>query len=226
MTRNTHKIDINTPDPGYEPFPVSIMNRITHEVMTFDPSHGKPATISYSLNKPGCIRIRLVHREEPNLLIRTLQDWTNQGFGKHELNWDGRDASGNIVDNKRVFVLFEAKDQGKGRQHNDHPEGLCRDPLLMIQTLPNPCKSVKGMFEIQTSVVGETYNSPNETGYEVRYYIDYKLFKIEKIEKGIKNFIFKIDTKNLQNGDHLITVNIDDLYDHIGSAGLRVSVEN
>ena len=38
--------------------------------------------------------------------------------------------------------------------------------------------------------------------------------------------VFKLDTKTLQNGDHLITVNIDDLHDHIGSAGLRVSVEN
>lgn len=226
MVRDTHKIDINTPDPGYEPFPVSIMNRVTHEVMTFDPSHGKPATISYSLNKHGCIRIRLIHREQSNLLIRTLQDWTNQGFGKYEIKWDGRDASGNIVDNKRIFVLFEAKDQGKGRQHHDHPEGLCRDPLLMIQTHSNPCNLVKGTLEIQTSVVGETYGFPNEVGYEARYYIDYKLFKVEKFEKGIKNFMFKLDTKTLQSGDHLITVNIDDLHDHIGSAGLRVSVEN
>ena len=226
MVRNIHKIDINTPDPGYEPFPVSIMNRSTHEVMTFDPSHGKSATISYSLNKPGCIRIRLVNREQPDLLIRTLQDWTNQEFGKHELKWDGRDASGNIVDNKRIFVLFESKDQGKGRQHHDHPQELCRDPLLMIKTLPNLCESVKGMLEIQASVVGEARNSQNEAEYEARYYIDYKLFKVEKFEKGMNNFIFKIDTNGLQNGEHLITVNVDDLHDHIGSAGLRVSVED
>jgi len=202
------------------------MNRSTHEVLTFDPSHGKSATISYSLNKPGCIRIRLVHREQPDLLIRTLQDWINQEFGKHELKWDGRDASGNIVDNKRIFVLFESKDQGKGRQHHDHPQELCRDPLLMIKTLLNPCESVKGMLEIQASVVGEARNSQNEAEYEARYYIDYKLFKVEKFEKGMNNFIFKIDTNGLQNGEHLITVNVDDLHDHIGSAGLRVSVED
>jgi hypothetical protein len=226
LTKNIHKIDINTPDPGYEPFPVSIMNRITHEVMTFDPSHDKPAAISYSLNKPGCIRIRIVHREQPNLIIRTLQDWTSQGFGKYEVKWDGRDASGNIVDNKRMFVLFEAKDQGKGRQHHDHHEGLCRDPSITIKTLPDPFQFVKGTIEIQASLVGESCYPPDEAGYEARYYIDYKLYKVEKFEKGINNFIFKLDTKTLQNGDHLITVNVDDLHDHIGSAGLRVSVEN
>ena len=194
--------------------------------MTFDPSHGKPATISYSLNKAGCIRVRLIHREQPNLIIRTLQDWTKQGFGKYEVKWDGRDASGNIVDNKRMFVLFEAKDQGKGRQHHDHPEGLCRDPLITIKTLPDPFQFVKGTIEIQASLVGESCYPPDEAGYEARYYIDYQLFKVEKFEKEMKNFIFKLDTKTLQNGDHLITVNIDDLHDHIGSAGLRVSVEN
>jgi hypothetical protein len=226
LVKNSHKIDINTPDPGYEPFPVSIMNRITHEVMTFDPSQGKPATISYSLNKAGCIRIRLVHREQPNLLIRTLQDWTSQGFGKYEIKWDGRDASGNIIDNKKMFVLFEAKDQGKGRQHQDHPGGVCRDPLLTIQTLPDQCQVVKGTIEIQAQVGGETYSPPDEAGYEARYYIDYKLFKVEKFGKGIKEFKFKLETKNFQNGDHLITVNVDDLHDHIGSAGLNVRVEN
>jgi len=194
--------------------------------MTFDPSKGETATISYRLNKPGCIRIRLVHRDQPNLVFRTLQDWTNQEFGKYELKWDGRDTQGIIVDNKKLFVLFEAKDQGKGRQHNDHPKELCQDPLLMIRTMPNPCQSVNGMFEIQTSVVGETYHSPDKPEYEVRYFIDYELFKVEKFEKGTKNFIFKIDTNNLKNGDHLIIVNIEDLHDHIGSAALRIHVEN
>jgi hypothetical protein len=96
----------------------------------------------------------------------------------------------------------------------------------MIKTLLNPCESVKGMLEIQASVVGEARNSQNEAEYEARYYIDYKLFKVEKFEKGMNNFIFKIDTNGLQNGEHLITVNVDDLHDHIGSAGLRVSVED
>jgi hypothetical protein len=82
------------------------------------------------------------------------------------------------------------------------------------------------MLEVQTSVVGEIYSARGEAGYEVRYFMDYKLFKAEKFEKGIKNFTCKIDTNNLQNGDHLIIVNIEDLHDHIGSGGVRVNVEN
>jgi len=194
--------------------------------MTFDPSKGETATISYSLNKPGCIRIRLVHRNQPNLVIRTLQDWTDQGFGKHELKWDGRDTQDIIVDNKKFFVLFEAKDQGKGRQHHDHPKELCQDPFLAIQARPNPSQSVNGWFEIETSVLGETYPSSDKAEYQVRYYVDYELADEERFEKGIKNFLFKIDTKKFQNGDHLIIVNVEDLHDHIGSAALRIHVEN
>lgn len=194
--------------------------------MTFDPSQGQRATITYALNKSGCIRIRLIHRENSNLLIKTLLDWTEQEFGRYELKWDGRDASGNIVDNKKVFVLFEAKDQGKGRRHKEHRKELCQDPLLEMQALPNVCHPVKGMLEIQISVGGETCRIPDEAEYETRYYIDYQLFKVEKFGKGVKNFIFKIDTNTLPNGDHLVTVNVDDLHDHVGSAGLRVNVEN
>ena len=89
MNTKNHKINIHTPDPGYEPFPVSIINRSTYEAMTFDPSLGKPATISYGLNKGGCIRIRLTCRGQESLVIRTLQDWTNQDFGapRRNGNW-------------------------------------------------------------------------------------------------------------------------------------------
>ncbi len=226
MDRKIHKIDINTPDPGYEPFPVSIMNRSTYEAMTFDPSLGKPATISYSLNKSGCIRIRLVHRNQPSLLIRTLQDWTNQGFGKYELKWDGRDASGNIVDNKKILVLFEAKDQGKGLQHQEHDEDNCRDPLLIIKTRSDPVQVVRGTFKAQAILTGEAHGSGDVTGCEARYFIDYRLCKTERFKKGIKQFDFDIDITGLKNGEHLITVNVDDLHDHIGSAGIKIKVEN
>ena len=226
MNTKNHKINIHTPDPGYEPFPVSIINRSTYEAMTFDPSLGKPATISYGLNKGGCIRIRLTCRGQESLVIRTLQDWTNQDFGKYELKWDGRDASGNIVDNKRLFVLFEAKDQGRGLNHQGHKEGSCRDPLLRVEVTPQTRGKSKGTIEVRTTLVGETQTSEDKTGYEVRYFIDYELFKTETFDKKKKEFSLKVDTISLKNGDHLITVNVDDFNDHIGSGGVKIKVEN
>lgn len=225
MERKLHKIYITTPDPGYGPFPVSIINRSTYEVMTFNPYFGKPATISYSLNKSGCIRIRLVCRNQQNLVIRTLQDWTNKEFGKYELMWDGRDAVGNIVDNKRILVVFEAKDHCKHRHHLGHDIEACKDSALIIESKQYTQK-VKEIFEMWTSLHPETNGFGKKDEVEVRYFVDYKLFKTERLEKGTDRFNFQIDTRSLKNGEHLITVNVDDLNDHIGSAGVKIMVEN
>ena len=226
MNGKIQKIEINTPDPGYEHFPVSIMNRSTYEAITFDPSKGKPAKISYKINKFGCIRIRIVLKQNPNLLIRTLQDWTDQNFGKYELEWDGCDASRNIVNNKRMFVLFEANDQGKGLHHQDHDENICRDLLLDIHTEKKSESKVKGLFEIKTKLREEINSFIDKTGSEVRYYVDYELFHTERFEKQIKEYLFKLDTAPLKNGEHLITVNVNDFNDHIGSGGIKICVEN
>ena len=224
--KNTYKkVDIQTPDPGYEPFPVSIMNRSTYEATTFDPSLGKPSTISYNLNKQGCIRVRLVRRNQPDLVIRTLQDWTDQNFGRYELKWDGRDSSGNIVDNKNIFVLFEAKDQGKGLQHTEHDGGSCKDPELHIKIRPESTKKLKGSLELLTTISGAN-NFENKNRCEVRYFIDFLPFQTQKIDKGVNNFNLKIDTTKLKNGEHLITINVHDFNDHVGSAGIKIDVEN
>jgi hypothetical protein len=71
-----------------------------------------------------------------------------------------------------------------------------------------------------------THSFGGKTGCEVRYYIDYKLFKTETFKEGVTEFDIKIDTTSLSNGEHLITVNVDDLHDHIGSAGVKIMVDN
>lgn len=225
LEKDLKKISISTPDPGYEPFPVSIFNRCTYEVTSFDPYLGKPARISYGLSKSGCIRIRLVCRNQQNLVIRTLQDWTDQAFGRYELIWDGRDASGNIVDNKKILVLFEAKDNIRYRHHLKHDIEVCKDPVLIIEGKQDT-QRVKAIFEMLTLLPPEINGFMKKNEVEGRYFVDYKLFKTERFKRETDRFDFQIDTRSLKNGEHLITVNVDDLNDHIGSAGVKINVEN
>lgn len=224
--RTVHKIKIKTPDTGYEPFPVSIINRFTREAFTFDPSMGKPATISYKLTKAGTIRLRIVRKENQQLLLSTLQDWTEQEFGEHGVQWDGRDASGNIIDNKRVLIQFDAKDQAFGGKHQDHDIDLCRDPELTITAETGTSQDVKGELKITTSFAGGPDKLQKDSACEVRYFIDYALVKKEHFENIPDRFRLTLDTTDLSNGEHIITVNIDDLNDHMGTASLRVSVRN
>ena len=224
--RTVHKIKINTPDIGYAPFPVSIINRVTREIVTFDPSLGKPASIYYKLTKAGTIRLRIVRKDNPELLLATLQDWTEQAFGEHEVQWDGRDASGNIIDNKRVLIQFDARDQAFGCKHLDHDTDSCFDPELTITTEPETSSDVKGNLEITTSLTGGTDRPKQDSGCEVRYFVDHILLKKDKFENIGDKFHLTLDTTGLSDGEHIITVNIDDLNDHIGTASLRVSVKN
>lgn len=226
MDREKFKINIKTPDPGYEPFPVSIMNRYTYEATTFDPSLGKPAMISYRLNKAGRIRIRILHRDQTDMVIRTLQDWTRQEFGKYELNWDGRDSSGNIVDNRRILVHFESDDKDNGRQHKGHGEATCFDPPLVVSGETDSKQVIRGNFSMHTAFADPSVRFEHNDGLELKYFVDYKLLRTERAAPGTKRFDFTFDTSGLGNGKHLVTVNVHDLHDHIGSAGIEITVGN
>jgi len=220
--KELHKIAIHTPDSGYEPFPVSIINRSTYEALTFDPRIGKPATISYGLTKAGVIRLRIVRRDNPGLLLLTLQDWTEQEFGRHEAKWDGRDASGNIIDNKKVLIIFDAKDQAFEGKHQEHDARRCYDPKLIIEITP---QKIKGNLEIITSF-SEGPDKLKWASYEIKYFIDYSLFKREVFKDMKDKFYFSLDTAKLSNREHVITVNIDDFNDHIGTASLKINVND
>ena len=222
--RERFKVQISSPDPGYESFPVSIMNRSTYEAVSFDAALGKPATISYSLNKAGSIRIRALRRDLPQLILRTIQDWTDQDFGKYQTTWDGRDALGTLVDNKKALILFEAKDQGKGLQHGAHAPALCGDPQISLSVDQVAGGAVQGLLKIRAAISGGKPGFAHTSECQMRCYVDYAFFKVEKFQKGTKEFITEIDTTSLPNGEHYLVVNIDDTHDHIGSAGVKIHV--
>ncbi|RJQ51143.1 MAG: hypothetical protein C4526_10810 [Nitrospiraceae bacterium] len=221
----SYKIKIHTPDTGYEPFPVSIINRSTYEATTFNPALGKPATISYKLTKAGTIRLRIARRDAPELVLRTLMDWTDQPFGEHKIEWDGRDASGNIIDNKRVLIIFDSKDQAFGGKHQEHDGQACSDPRLLIETDQRP-EGVKGKLDIRTSFSEGPDNIRWSAGCEVRYFIDYILITKEIFREIPERFYLPVDTSKLANGEHLVTVNISDFNDHTGTAGIKITVNN
>jgi hypothetical protein len=221
--RNLHKIEMHTPDPGYEPFPVSFMNRSTHEVFSFDPSKGETAKVRYGLNKAGWVRIRLVLRDHMNMVVKTLQDWTRQEFGKYELVWDGRDNSGHIVDNKKIFVVFEAKDQGKGLRHQVHDARDCREPVLEIASPPESARGTGGTLTIHGKITTGTRNG-EKAGYSVAYTIDYREAGKICLEAGTAEFQVTVDTGSLGKGEHLIQFNVDDTEDHVGSASALIQV--
>lgn len=100
------------------------------------------------------------------------------------------------------------------------------DPELSITTTSDCTQKVKGTIELLTNFAGDAGFYEEKFGFEVRYYIDYDFFRADNFGKGVKEFALELDNSTLKNGEHLISLNVDDHHDHIGSAGVNITVEN
>jgi hypothetical protein len=206
-------------DPGYLPYPVRFMQRSTREALTFEPSLGKLATISYKLTKQGRIRVRVVWKADKRLVLRTLLDWTVQGFAVHTLQWDGRDASGNIVDNGRCFIAFEEHTQ----KHGDHDPERCREMDVEVVYPDGPGARIRDVSEIEARLVRGGYSPPG-SGYRLRGYIDYAPAFDVPLPTDAETFHLP-EVRDVAPGQHLISINVDDGHDHVGVAGVRVAIQ-
>lgn len=217
---NDPLLHIDTMDKGYLSFPVRILDRSTMEAMTFDPEQGNPATISYKLTRDGDIRIRVTRRHQKDFVLRTLLDWTHQEFGSYEVQWDGRDASGNVVDNTKCFINFE----GDIPEHKQHEPSRCHELRLKVLSPTEPQPLIRQLSEIRLELVGDC-SYGEESGYELRVYMDYQLVTKVDLGKEITTFALP-DIKDITPGSHMITVNLDDRHDHIGVASLLVRLQS
>jgi hypothetical protein len=213
---DSHKVRIETPDRGYLLFPVSILEKETQEALEFDPSRGKPATISYRLTRDGHIRIRVLWKENKDLVLRTLLDWTHQEFGRHKIEWDGRDAAGNRVDNTKCFIDI----QGDSPEHQKHESMKCHDMQLKVVPSGPPENEFEGLSGIRFELVGEPASGGGE-GFRLRIYADCRLVSSQTLDPGTKKFALP-PLKDLGPGKHFITVNVDDGQDHVGVGSIWV----
>lgn len=212
----SHLLNIDTPDKGYLNYPVSILDRSVSEAFTFNPRVDPPARITYRLTRDGLIRVRVCWRADKSLVLRTLADWTQQGFGAHELNWDGRDGSGNILENRGCLITFEARDP----EHHKHALEDCADPVIKVQSPP----SVRDLSEIKVEIIRDT-SFGRVSGWELRTYADYQL--VSRTSRGTSAGRMALPPfSDLRSGDHLITVNLDDTYGHIGTSGINIRFSN
>lgn len=211
-------INIDTPDPGYQIIPVSIMNRSTQEALTFDPAKQEYAVISYWLTKSAKIRIRIVHNENKNLVLRTLLNWELQPFGHNKVKWDGRDAYGNII-NKKSLIIFD----GDSRFHKDHEDVRCHE--LNLRHALNSNTTINGNYKIAVNIDGDPAYG-NKSGYNAYFYVDYKLLEKKYFKPDTMVMDFDWNTSTIENGNHIVTINVDDFHDHVGTISAAFNVGN
>jgi len=208
-------------DEGYRPFPLRILSRSTSEVATFDPKQDPPATVSYRVSKQGEVRLRLVRRADKKLVFKTLQDWTVSRYGTtYSAKWDGKDASGNWIDNKGVFVLLEAKDDPDHRAHESHAPETCKDFEATIVAPASNLELAAGeSFRVEVKARGLTRFTEKMRG---RAYVDYLLVQEREFAKPETEYGFELP--GVDAGTHMMSVVLDDHRDHVGSASMLLHV--
>ena len=204
---------------------VQITEKSTYDALHFDPAKRRFGVISYKLSKPGWIRIRIVSRKNPDLLIRTLVDRRYKPAGKHTEKWDGMDESGNPVNPRKCLIIIE----DIGYKHRKHDLRKCKDMDVKIITpeqSPSHQDTLKGEIPLKAIITGNYRRAVGRGGYQIRSYLDDMLIGKYEHQKGEEGFPFCLNTASFDNGEHLLTVNVDDYHDHVGTASLRVKIKN
>ncbi len=207
-------------DRGYLAFPMRIMNRSTYDAYHFDPETDGTAIISYSVSKSGWVRVRLVRRDNKEVVLRTIQQWTESHYDnqrRYEIVWDGKDATGNRIDPRQMFVLFESRDSRHGAIHRSHPVRECVDPDLIVSTH----SSAAGFSLAATLEVGPGPGR-DPRGFEARVYLDGQLIDTRQFAGNTRSFDFSFAPEVFSAPAHTITVNLDDFQDHIAVARVHV----
>lgn len=207
------QIDAVTASTRLADHPTEIRSISTYEALTFDPAKQGEAPFSYVLSRPAWIRIRIVHRGDEELLLRTLEDWSQRDEGRNAGTWDGRDGDGNLLDGSQCRVVFTAADRS---QHAGHAWQECADLPVRIGTKASPAG-----VRVTTTLAD---SSPSRGGeYEVRFYVDAKL-QARQRHAAAAPLEWTWEAVSAAAGSHRLTVVVDDGRDHLGTASTIIEL--
>lgn len=202
--------------------PLEITRISTYHALTFDPAREASGRLSYTLSKPAWIRIRLVARSDPRLVLRTLVDWSPRELGENFEEWDGRDASGHWLDRRRCPGLFVI--EGDSPEHEAHERERCGDPMLTVVS-PEDGDVVGGVVSVTVRYGTGPRGYLKLAGGTLRIHVDCVPAGERRYDPGSSgSFEWLWDTGQVAEGRHTVTVNLDDGYDHLGTASVEVLV--
>ena len=120
------------------------------------------------------------------------------------------------------------------KDHTTHDPAKCHNLqfnlLLPADDLVDNMQVLRGIVPIKIEMSPEYQGYGRDDHYGVFISVDYKgVFEEDGIEFGegnILDFPDQIDTTTLNNGTHIINVNVNDYYNHTGSVLIKVIVDN
>lgn len=214
---------------------------------TFDPTQGEMGMINYTLKEAAKVRVRLVDREDPELIYRTLISYEQQEPGVHQVAWDGRDDNGSLLDQNIVRVQIQAEllstplsrkaiqafslvGRPYGHLHRLHDPEKCGFFTLRFSE-PAQGTVLTGQARLVIEVVGPFRGYAEEGGVGIRGYVDKTLvldqwLEPEDVVAKFPYLTWTLDTSAFPSGPHMLRLSMCDHNDHPGVASLKVEFSN
>ncbi len=192
--------------------------------------------IRYSLSAPALVRVRIVDRNTPGIILRTLVDWEPRPAGEQCELWDGLDDHGEPASSTNVSVLVRAEPprdlpddvrralselRHPEEKHFLHPADRCSDLNVRIEQ-PADGATVSGVITVAASLAGNAGMPDGE--YHVMVYLDGRDAWDGRVPSP--SFSQEFDTRSVPDGEHLLAVSFNDLHDHAGTDWATIVVDN
>lgn len=205
--------------------PCQITERFTYEALHFDPSKQKYGRLSYRLSRDAWIRVQVVLRKDPNLLIRTLVDWEKQEAGIQTLFWEGRDSSGHLVDKSKYpcMITIEADKE----VHRTHDWSRCKELIVKLKLSKKVRVRKNASLQVPFTIAASRSGYIKETGLTARLYIDFEKV-VEKTfsPTGERKHVLALPFDSEMFGEHLVTLVVSDGADHSGAVSRLVRFQD
>ena len=224
---------------------ISDMEAIT--AFNFDPTKEEKGTIAYTLEEPAKVRIRIIDRDDPELVHRVLISYEEQEPGEYVVEWDGKDATGNYLNPYEVQVnlqaellatkitrqaveMFSLVGRPYGHLHRLHEPDKCG--FFTLQFTNSELGSVlTGEAQLVIEIVGPFRGYAEEGGVGIRGYVDKTLvldqwLEPQEVRDRFPYLTWTLDTSAFPNGEHFLRLSMCDHQDHPGVASLKAEFQN
>jgi len=232
---------------GHKPKKIDFADFQMERAFAFDPEEGEEGIITYTIDEPARISIKVLKSGTRELYLQTILNFEKREAGTHTEKWDGRDYDGNVIDLPTAYIVIEGEPMTTfqpgdysieglsdeeivhghphGHSHNKYAEEANIVPELNVTSIKDG-DVISDVVTVESELKGvRAYG--DEAGYGVRYYLDNTLVEEEFYDKKCNGlFSYDLDTTSYTDGEYTLYVGMCDHHQHATSRGYKIVIDN
>ncbi len=202
---------------------LQISEEVLATELAFDAKTGE---IKYTLPEDARVRIRIGIPNGGPMLLNVL-DWEERKKGAQVEHWDKKDKiSGfDLSDRNDLMVVLTAR---REKTFNIDQPGTRKAPKFDVMfpeaQVNNDAVTLKDITPIRVTIAEDDHKWLSESRYEIALYVD-QIFLHEE-EQGVSPFTYLWNTKGINEGEHILTVDLISLDGEVGTSNIKFLIKN